>query len=33
MLLERERWDQMRVYALEILAQQFQAAERYLPAL
>jgi DNA-binding SARP family transcriptional activator len=31
--LERERWDQMRVYALESLAQQFQAAEQYLPAL
>jgi DNA-binding SARP family transcriptional activator len=31
--LERERWDQMRVYALEGLAQQFQRAERYLPAL
>ncbi|MEV7558952.1 bacterial transcriptional activator domain-containing protein [Streptomyces sp. NPDC089795] len=31
--LERERWDHMRVYALESLAQQFQMAERYLPAL
>ncbi|MBT2393405.1 bacterial transcriptional activator domain-containing protein [Streptomyces sp. ISL-1] len=33
LLVERERWDQMRVYALEGLAQQFQAAEQYLPAL
>jgi DNA-binding SARP family transcriptional activator len=33
LILERERWDQMRVYALEGLAQQFQAAGQYLPAL
>ncbi|MGW9594350.1 AfsR/SARP family transcriptional regulator [Streptomyces chartreusis] len=31
--VERERWGQMRVYALESLAQQFQAADQYLPAL
>ncbi|TRO56199.1 bacterial transcriptional activator domain-containing protein, partial [Streptomyces sp. IB201691-2A2] len=31
--LERERWDQMRLYALESLAQQFQSASQYLPAL
>ncbi|MFJ9729563.1 BTAD domain-containing putative transcriptional regulator [Streptomyces sp. NPDC101209] len=31
--LERERWDQMRQHALEILAQQFVTAGRYLPAL
>lgn len=31
--LERERWNQTRVYALEGLAQQFQAAGQYLPAL
>jgi DNA-binding SARP family transcriptional activator len=31
--LERERWDQVRLYALESLAQQFQATERYLPSL
>lgn len=33
LILERERWDQMRVYALEGLAQQFQQMEQYLPAL
>lgn len=33
LMTERDSWDQMRVYALESLAQQFQAAERYLPAL
>jgi DNA-binding SARP family transcriptional activator len=33
LILERERWDQLRVYALEGLAQQFQATEQYLPAL
>ncbi|WP_121751237.1 BTAD domain-containing putative transcriptional regulator [Streptomyces sp. E2N166] len=31
--MERERWGQMRVYALESLAQQFQSAGNYLPAL
>lgn len=31
--LERERWEQMRVYALESLAQQFLTADYYLPAL
>ncbi|WP_329321690.1 AfsR/SARP family transcriptional regulator [Streptomyces sp. NBC_01262] len=31
--LERERWDQMRVRALESLAQQFQTERQYLPAL
>ncbi|MER6789129.1 bacterial transcriptional activator domain-containing protein [Streptomyces sp. NPDC000658] len=30
--LERERWDQTRLYALESLAQHFLAAERYLAA-
>ncbi|MEU0646063.1 AfsR/SARP family transcriptional regulator [Streptomyces umbrinus] len=33
LLMERERWNQMRVYALEELAQHYQAAEQYLPAL
>ncbi|AMW08142.1 hypothetical protein A4E84_00405 [Streptomyces qaidamensis] len=33
LILERERWDQMRVYALESLAQQCQEADQYLPAL
>jgi DNA-binding SARP family transcriptional activator len=33
LILERERWDQMRQHALEILAQQFGAAGRYLPAM
>lgn len=31
--LERERWDQLRLYALEGLARQLCSAERYLPAL
>nr|WP_240981601.1 MULTISPECIES: BTAD domain-containing putative transcriptional regulator [unclassified Streptomyces] len=31
--LERERWDQSRLYALEALAQHFQAEGRHLPAL
>lgn len=31
--LEQERWNQMRQHALEVLAQQFTAAGRYLPAL
>jgi DNA-binding SARP family transcriptional activator len=30
---ERDRWDQMRVYALESLAQRFQSEKQYLPAL
>ncbi|MFD8818910.1 BTAD domain-containing putative transcriptional regulator [Streptomyces sp. NPDC059627] len=30
--LERERWDQMRLYALESLAQHFLAVGRYLAA-
>ncbi|MGC0211857.1 AfsR/SARP family transcriptional regulator [Streptomyces levis] len=33
LMWERNRWDQMRVYALESLAQQFQTAGQYLPAL
>jgi DNA-binding SARP family transcriptional activator len=33
LIWERDRWDQMRVYALEGLAQQFQATEQFLPAL
>ncbi|WP_405827244.1 MULTISPECIES: BTAD domain-containing putative transcriptional regulator [unclassified Streptomyces] len=33
LLLERERWDQLRLHALEALAQQFQLAQQYLPAL
>ncbi|MEU8992873.1 bacterial transcriptional activator domain-containing protein [Streptomyces sp. NPDC048558] len=33
LILERERWDQERVYALESLSQQLLTAERYLPAL
>ncbi|MET9670264.1 BTAD domain-containing putative transcriptional regulator [Streptomyces sp. NPDC006475] len=33
LIVERERWDQMRVYALESLGQQFQTAGQYLPAL
>ncbi|MEU9733952.1 BTAD domain-containing putative transcriptional regulator [Streptomyces sp. NPDC048002] len=32
LILARERWDQMRLYALEGLAQHFLALERYLPA-
>ncbi|WP_030240494.1 AfsR/SARP family transcriptional regulator [Streptomyces sp. NRRL S-350] len=31
--LERERWDQLRLYALESLARQLCASERYLAAL
>ncbi|MEU2624303.1 BTAD domain-containing putative transcriptional regulator [Streptomyces sp. NPDC007157] len=31
--LDRERWNQMRLYALEGLAQRFLSAQRYLPAL
>ncbi|MGW1987785.1 AfsR/SARP family transcriptional regulator [Streptomyces collinus] len=31
--LDRERWDQMRLYALEGLAQRLLAAQHYLPAL
>ncbi|WP_229848444.1 AfsR/SARP family transcriptional regulator, partial [Kitasatospora griseola] len=31
--LDRERWDLMRLHALESLAQQFQAAQWYVPAL
>jgi DNA-binding SARP family transcriptional activator len=30
---ERDSWDQLRVYALESLAQQFLATDQYLPAL
>ncbi|MGW2086283.1 AfsR/SARP family transcriptional regulator [Streptomyces sp. NPDC001880] len=33
LILEREYWDQTRVYTLESLAQQFQTAGDYLPAL
>ncbi|MER6051491.1 bacterial transcriptional activator domain-containing protein [Streptomyces sp. NPDC001793] len=33
LVLERERWDQVRLHALESLAQQLQAAQQYLPAL
>ncbi|MDX3539293.1 BTAD domain-containing putative transcriptional regulator [Streptomyces sp. MB09-01] len=33
LLLERERWDQLRLYALEALAQQFQTEGRHLSAL
>ncbi|MCI2424238.1 hypothetical protein MOQ72_43285 [Saccharopolyspora sp. K220] len=33
LVLERDRWDQMRLHALENLAQQLRTAERYLPAL
>ncbi|MFF0737753.1 BTAD domain-containing putative transcriptional regulator [Streptomyces chartreusis] len=33
LILERERWDQIRVYALEALAQQYQSTHQYLPAL
>lgn len=32
LILERERWDQMRLYALESLAQHFLALGRYLAA-
>ncbi|MFE0193355.1 BTAD domain-containing putative transcriptional regulator [Streptomyces sp. NPDC059008] len=33
LMLERERWDQARLHALESLAQQLQEAGEYLPAL
>jgi DNA-binding SARP family transcriptional activator len=33
LLLERERWDQARLHALETLARRLMTAERYLPAL
>jgi DNA-binding SARP family transcriptional activator len=33
LVLERERWDQLRLHALETLAQQLQAAGRFVPAL
>ncbi|MEW2417468.1 bacterial transcriptional activator domain-containing protein [Streptomyces sp. NPDC046866] len=33
LLLERERWDQLRLYALEALAQRFQSEGRHLSAL
>jgi DNA-binding SARP family transcriptional activator len=33
LLLERERWDQVRLHTLELLAQQLLSARRYLPAL
>ena len=33
LLLERERWDQLRLYALEALAQTFQTERRHLSAL
>ncbi|MYW47637.1 SARP family transcriptional regulator, partial [Streptomyces sp. SID161] len=33
LVLERERWDQLRLHALETLAQQLQAAQRFVPAL
>jgi DNA-binding SARP family transcriptional activator len=33
LLLERERWDAVRLHTLELLAQQLLAAKRYLPAL
>ncbi|WP_328869340.1 hypothetical protein OHT76_04115 [Streptomyces sp. NBC_00287] len=32
LILERERWDQMRLYALESLAQHFLALDRFLAA-
>ncbi|QWB27357.1 MULTISPECIES: BTAD domain-containing putative transcriptional regulator [Streptomyces] len=32
LILERERWDHMRLYALEALAQQFLALDRFLAA-
>ncbi|MFJ8648946.1 bacterial transcriptional activator domain-containing protein [Streptomyces sp. NPDC093546] len=31
--LERDRWDQLRLHALEALAQQLQAIQQYVPAL
>ncbi|MFJ8034709.1 BTAD domain-containing putative transcriptional regulator [Streptomyces sp. NPDC096032] len=33
LVLDRERWDQLRLYALEALAQRFQAEGRHLSAL
>lgn len=33
LVLERERWDQLRLYALEALAQRFQSEGRHLSAL
>jgi DNA-binding SARP family transcriptional activator len=33
LLLERERWDQARLHALETLARQLMSTERFLPAL
>lgn len=33
LLTERDRWGELRVYALESPAQQFQEGEHYLPAL
>ena len=33
LVLERERWDQLRLHALETLARRLIAAEKYLPAL
>jgi len=33
LILERERWDQLRLHTLESLAQQLRTAGRYLPAL
>ncbi|MFC8349571.1 BTAD domain-containing putative transcriptional regulator [Streptomyces sp. NPDC057280] len=33
LMLERERWNQLRIHALESLAQQYQTAEQYLSAL
>ncbi|MFB6616866.1 BTAD domain-containing putative transcriptional regulator [Streptomyces sp. NPDC056367] len=33
LILERERWDQLRLYALEALAQRFQSEGRHLSAL
>ncbi|MFE9023911.1 BTAD domain-containing putative transcriptional regulator [Streptomyces sp. NPDC007808] len=33
LMFERARWDQLRVYALETIAQTFQGAGQYLPAL
>ena len=33
LVLERERWDQVRLHALETFARQLMSAERYVPAL
>ncbi|OEJ56610.1 hypothetical protein BGM19_38920 [Streptomyces agglomeratus] len=33
LVLERERWDQLRLHALETLARQLRAEQRYVPAL